>query len=219
MPTTRRSGEEASRYFNAIQVVSHEGAIIGTYDKAHLVPFGEYFPHFLDAALRSFGLRQFVHVPGGFDAGESRKPLAVPGLPPVAPTICYEAIFPGGVVLEGTRPGLILNVTNDAWFGITPGPHQHFAQARLRAVEEGLPLVRAANNGISAVIDPYGRAPGLIPLGVEGVLDAGLPTAIWPTSFSNLGRIFLTALLLSCGASALSARRKPRPSQKRRFGQ
>ncbi|HJW77893.1 MAG TPA: apolipoprotein N-acyltransferase, partial [Beijerinckiaceae bacterium] len=212
-------GEEPSRYFNAIQVVSHEGAIIATYDKAHLVPFGEYFPHFLDAALRSFGLRQFVHVPGGFDAGESRRPLAVPGLPPVAPTICYEAIFPGAVVLEGTRPGLILNVTNDAWFGITPGPHQHYAQARLRAVEEGLPLVRAANNGISAVIDPYGRASGLIPLGVEGVLDAGLPTAIWPTSFSNLGRIFFTTLLLSCGASALVARRKPRPSQKRRFGQ
>ena len=141
----------------------------------------------------------------------------MPGLPPVAPTICYEAIFPGGVVLEGTRPGLILNVTNDAWFGITPGPHQHYAQARLRAVEEGLPLVRAANNGISAVIDPYGRAPGLIPLGVEGVLDAGLPTAIWPTSFSNLGRIFFTTLLLSCGASALGARRKPRPPQTRRL--
>src|SRR5215208_5882413 len=134
-------GEERLRFYNSIQVVSDDGTITGTYDKAHLVPFGEYFPHILDAALRGLGLRQFVHVPGGFEAGEGRKPLAVPGLPPVAPTICYEAIFSGGVVTEGSRPGLILNLTNDAWFGITPGPHQHYAQARLRAVEEGLPLV------------------------------------------------------------------------------
>jgi apolipoprotein N-acyltransferase len=204
------AGGERLRFYNSIQVVSDEGAIIASYDKAHLVPFGEYFPHALDATLRGVGLRQFVHVPGGFEAGESRRPLAVPGLPPVAPTICYEAIFPGAIVLAGSRPGLILNVTNDAWFGITPGPHQHYAQARLRAVEEGLPLVRAANNGISAVIDPYGRALGVLPLGVDGVLDAGLPTAIWPTSFSNLGRIFFLALLIACGATALTARRRLR---------
>ncbi|HEX8164372.1 MAG TPA: apolipoprotein N-acyltransferase [Beijerinckiaceae bacterium] len=203
-------GEERLRFYNSIQVVSDDGTILATYDKSHLVPFGEYFPHVLDAALRGLGLRQFVHVPGGFEAAERRKALAVPGLPPVAATVCYEAIFPGEAVPEGARPGLILNVTNDAWFGITPGPHQHYAQARLRAVEEGLPLVRAANNGISAVVDPYGRALGLLPLGVDGVLDAGLPAAIWPTSFSNLGRILFTALLLLCGASALVARGRPR---------
>jgi apolipoprotein N-acyltransferase len=202
------SGEEQPRYYNSIQVVSDEGVIVASYDKTHLVPFGEYLPAFLDAVLRGIGLRQFVHVPGGFEAGESRRPLAVPGLPPVAPTVCYEAIFPGTVVASGTRPGLILNVTNDAWFGITPGPHQHFAQARLRAVEEGLPLVRAANNGISAVVDPYGRAVGMLPLGAEGVLDAHLPIAIWPTFFGNLGHIPLAAMLLWCALSALVARKR-----------
>jgi apolipoprotein N-acyltransferase len=203
-------GEEGLRYYNSIQVVSDEGAIVASYDKAHLVPFGEYLPKFLDAGLRGIGLRQFVHVPGGFDAGESRKLLNVPGLPPVAPTVCYEAIFPGAIILNGTRPGLILNVTNDAWFGITPGPHQHFAQARLRAVEEGLPLVRAANNGISAVVDPYGRVTGSLPLGAEGVLDAALPIAIWPTFFSNLGNTIFATMLLWCALSALVARRRRR---------
>jgi apolipoprotein N-acyltransferase len=201
-------GQQEWRYYNSIQVVSDEGTILASYDKAHLVPFGEYLPGLLDAMLRGIGLRQFVHIPGGFEAGESRTPLAVPGLPPVAPTICYEAIFPGAIVLKDTRPGLILNVTNDAWFGITPGPHQHFAQARLRAVEEGLPLVRAANNGISAVVDSYGRTVGLLPLGTEGVLDASLPTAIWPTSFSNFGGVLFTALLLGCALLALIARRR-----------
>jgi apolipoprotein N-acyltransferase len=205
-------GESGLRYYNAIQVVSDEGVILASYDKMHLVPFGEYLPHFLDAALRGVGLRQFVHVPGGFDAGESRKPLDVPGLPPVAATVCYEAIFPGALVPHGIRPGLILNVTNDAWFGITPGPHQHFAQTRLRAVEEGLPLVRAANNGISAVVDPYGRISGSLPLGVEGVLDAALPTAISPTFFTNLGSIVFATMVLCCAAAAFLASRRRRPA-------
>ena len=198
-------GEERLRFYNSIQVVADDGTIIATYDKSHLVPFGEYFPHVLDTVLRGLGLRQFVHVPGGFEAGR-RTTLAVPGLPPVAATICYEAIFPGEAVVEGARPGLILNVTNDAWFGVTPGPHQHFAQARIRAVEEGLPLVRAANNGISAVIDPYGRVLGRLPLGVDGVLDSGLPSHIPPTSFSNLGRVLFTLILLCCAAFAIIAR-------------
>ncbi len=99
----------------------------------------------------------------------------MPGLPPVAPSICYEVIFPGAVASRRDRPGLILNVTNDGWFGDTPGPRQHFAQARLRAVEEGLPLVRAANTGISAIVDPYGRIISSLPLGTEGVLDGRLP--------------------------------------------
>jgi apolipoprotein N-acyltransferase len=205
-------GQAQFRYYNSIQVVSDEGVILASYDKIHLVPFGEYLPHFLDAALRGIGLRQFVHVPGGFDAGQGRTTLNVPGLPAVAATICYEAIFPGKVVINGTQPGLILNVTNDAWFGITPGPHQHFAQARLRAVEEGLPLVRAANNGISAVVDPYGRVTGSLPLGAEGVLDAALPIAIWPTSFSNRGSILFATMVLCCALAALLARRRKRPA-------
>ncbi|HEX5866747.1 MAG TPA: apolipoprotein N-acyltransferase, partial [Beijerinckiaceae bacterium] len=196
-------GETEYRYFNAIHAVADDGAIVGTYDKIHLVPFGEYFPHFLDSALRSFGIRQFVHVPGGFETGERGGGLAVPGLPAVAATICYEAIFPGAVVAPGPRPGLILNVTNDAWFGNTPGPYQHLAQARLRAVEEGLPLVRAANTGISAVIDPYGRIRASLPLGTQGVLDAALPGAIAPPLFTRYGKALVIALILCCWLAAV----------------
>src|SRR5690606_4863296 len=104
--------------------------------------------------------------------------------PVAAPLICYEAIFPGAVLPDGPRPGWLLNVTNDAWFGDTPGPHQHFAQARLRTVEEGLPMVRAANNGISAVIDPLGRVVRIHKLGTDGVVDAALPQPIPPTIYA-----------------------------------
>jgi apolipoprotein N-acyltransferase len=207
-------GERAGRYRNAIHVVSDDGTILSSYDKVHLVPFGEYMPvgEVLNAfnAITGLDLRQFVAIPGGFEAGERRGLLAVPGLPAVAPLICYEAIFPGEVVPDGARPGLLLNVTNDAWFGKTPGPYQHFMQARLRAVEEGLPLVRAANTGISAVIDPYGRVLGSLPLGQEGVLDQGLPKSIGLTIYTRFGDVFFTilvvSLLLTSGAAAVRRR-------------
>ncbi|HEY7383353.1 MAG TPA: apolipoprotein N-acyltransferase [Beijerinckiaceae bacterium] len=203
-------GGTTRRFHNSIHVVADDGTIIGTYDKVHLVPFGEYFPHFLDSALRGLGIRQFVQIPGGFDPGERRVSLPIPGLPPVAATICYEAIFPGAIVGPGSPPGLILNVTNDAWFGNTPGPYQHFAQARLRAIEEGLPLVRAANTGISAVVDAHGRVVGSLPLGIEGVLDMGLPAAIPPPAFARVGNALVVALVLCCWLAALIARRAPR---------
>lgn len=208
-------GEEGRRFFNAIQVVGDDGTILGSYDKAHLVPFGEYLPHALDALLRSLGLRQFVHVPGGFTAAPRRERLAVRGLPPVAATICYEAIFSGEVLADGPRPGLILNVTNDAWFGLTPGPYQHFAQARLRAVEEGLPLVRAANTGISAVIDPFGRILSSMPLGVEGTLDSPLPVAGPATMFHSFGPGVFLILVIPAAAACLLARRDPHSSRGR----
>jgi apolipoprotein N-acyltransferase len=191
-------GEAVGKFYNAIQVIDERGTILGAYDKGHLVPFGEYVPKFLDRLIRSMGLREFVHIPGGFEPSEQHASLRVPGMPPVAATICYEAIFPGEIVPSGPRPDLILNVTNDAWFGQTPGPYQHFAQARLRAVEEGLPLVRAANTGISAVIDPYGRIVDSLPLGVEGVLDTEIPVAAPETEYSGLGRFSLTAMLAIC---------------------
>lgn len=198
-------GEAGRRFFNAIQVVGHDGVVLDSADKVHLVPFGEYLP--FSAALTALGLRQFVNAPGGFEAGARRKLLTVPGLPPVGPLICYEAIFPGEVVPSDGRPGLLLNVTNDAWFGLTPGPWQHFAQARLRAIEEGLPLVRAANTGISAVVDPYGRTVGMLPLGIDGVLDTGLPAAIAPPPVARYPWLSLMALTLSCLSAAFASRR------------
>ena len=204
-------GEETGRYFNAIQVVDGDGAITATYDKIHLVPFGEYIPFVLDKTLRAIGLRQFVQLPGGFVPGERRPPLRIAGLPPAAPTICYEAIFPDEVAVEGPRPGWILNVTNDGWFGDTPGPYQHFAQARLRAVEQGLPLVRAANTGISAVIDPYGRILASLPLGQKGVVDSTLPRAIDAPLAARWGEVLFlilcTAALAASIGCALSRRR------------
>jgi apolipoprotein N-acyltransferase len=191
-------GEAVGKFYNAIQVIDDRGTILGAYDKVHLVPFGEYVPKFLDALIKALGLRQFVHIPGGFEPAEKRMTLAIPGLPPVAATICYEAIFPGDILADGPRPNLILNVTNDAWFGQTPGPYQHFAQARLRAVEEGLPLVRAANTGISAIIDSFGRTVEDIPLGVESIVDADLPVAEPATVYSKWGKFSLTATLVIC---------------------
>jgi apolipoprotein N-acyltransferase len=177
-------GETRVAYYNAIQVVGGSGVILDSYDKMHLVPFGEYLP-FSDW-LEALGIRHFVHIPGGFESGSLAKLLSIPGLPAAFPLICYEAIFPGVVdPMSRDEAGLLLNVTNDGWFGLTSGPHQHLAQARLRSIEEGLPLVRAANTGISAIIDPYGRIQGSLPLGIEGVLDGSLPQAIKPPLYAQ----------------------------------
>ncbi len=186
-------------YFNAIHLLTHKDGIVATYDKTHLVPFGEYLP--FEALLTRLGLRQFVLMPGGFSAGGGRRALTAPGLPPMAPLICYEAIFPGEA-LPDPEPGapaskLLLNVTDDGWFGRTFGPHQHFAQARLRAIEEGLPLVRAANTGISAVTDPYGRVLSSLPLGAAGLIRSPLPEAAAPPFFARHGAV--AGLLLWMG--------------------
>lgn len=189
-------GEGRPPIYNAIQVVNDEGVIVASYDKLHLVPFGEYLPPFLEALIRRVGLSEFVSVPGGFSSGTSRMPLAVKGLPVAAPLICYEVVFPGEVAPRGPRAGFFLNVTNDGWFGQTSGPYQHFAQARLRSVEEGLPLVRVANTGISGVVDAYGRVVASLPLGVEGVLDAPLPRSGPVTPYSRGGDAIFAGMLL-----------------------
>ena len=207
---------ERPRIYNAVMVIEPDGTITDAYDKVHLVPFGEYLPGVLDGLLRAVGLRQFVAVPGGFSAGSpaGQRMLTVPGLPPVVATICYEAIFPGAIRPAGEPadankpPGLILNVTNDGWFGDTPGPRQHLAQARLRAVEEGLPLVRDANTGISAVIDPHGRIVAQTPIGVETVLDSDLPVPLpGATVYARLGDWVFALMLLGCLGGALIGRR------------
>jgi apolipoprotein N-acyltransferase len=191
-------GEARPPIYNAIQVVDDEGAILSSYDKVHLVPFGEYLPAIFATLIRSVGLSEFVAVPGGFAAGPRRAILSVRGLPPVAPLICYEAIFPGEVMPEqGPRPGLMLNLTNDGWFGQTSGPYQHFAQARMRAIEQGLPLVRVANTGISGVIDGYGRVIASLPLRHQGVLDSGLPRSVSETPYSRYGELGLLVIILT----------------------
>jgi apolipoprotein N-acyltransferase len=171
-------------------------AILGTappeqiYDKWHLVPFGEFSPSWVPVAV------QFVR--GGFVPGPGPQTLHVPGLPPVGPLICYEAIFPAQVVNAADRPDWLVNVTNDAWFGNSSGPRQHFAAARLRAVEEGLPLVRAANTGISAVFDAFGRERARLGLDRTGELVVPLPGALPTTLFARFGLVLPGVLALVC---------------------
>jgi apolipoprotein N-acyltransferase len=194
--------------YNSVYVIDHEGTVLSAYDKTHLVPFGEYLP--FQALLERAGLQQLTKVRGGFIEGDRHRTYKVPGAPLMLPLICYEIIFPRQVVPAGERPSWMLNVTNDAWFGISPGPYQHFQQARVRAIEEGLPLVRAANNGISAVVDPLGRVVASLPLGTEGVLDARLPAKISPPPYARLGD--MPGLLAGIALAAFILRRRSKPS-------
>ncbi len=193
----------ARRVFNSLLVFGEGGSLTTLYDKIHLVPFGEYLP--LQQAMEAVGLQQLSRLRGGFDIGVRPRPLLeVPGLPAAAPLICYEAIFPGTIVQGRERPGLMLNVTNDGWFGNTTGPRQHLHQARVRAVEEGLPLVRAANNGISAAIDAHGRILARLDLDVRGVIDVALPTASPPPLYARFGDlVFLMAWLMGAAAAVV----------------
>lgn len=179
--------------WNSLVAIDHEGVLRASYDKFHLVPFGEYVP------LRGILPMQKI-TPGtiDFSAGPGLRTIALPGLPPFSPLICYEAIFPSAVVDPAQRPAWLLNITNDAWYGFTSGPFQHLAIARVRAIEEGLPLVRVANNGISAVFDPYGRLLGRLDLDAIGILDEKLPEALPPTWYERFrdGPLFVTTLLI-----------------------
>ena len=179
---TTAPGTRPRRLWNAVVAVTRQG-IVATYDKHHLVPFGEYVPArgFLPITKITAGRIDFTPGPGA-------RSLDIPGLPRFSPLVCYEAIFPGAVVAPGPRPRWLLNLTNDAWFGRSAGPYQHLAAARFRAVEEGLPLVRAANTGISAVIDPWGRVLEALPLGRRGVIQRRLPAALGrATPFARFG--------------------------------
>ncbi|EGP08978.1 copper homeostasis protein CutE [Bradyrhizobiaceae bacterium SG-6C] len=183
-PPDQPAGTQITRAYNSIYVIDHDGTILSVYDKLHLVPFGEYLP--FQSAMEKLGFVQITKVRGGFIPGDRRRTMNIPNAPRMLPLICYEAIFPGAIVPGTDRPGWIVNLTNDGWFGISTGPYQHLQQARLRAVEEGLPLVRSANTGISAVIDPVGRIIAHLELGREGVLDSPLPRATGPTIFSRV---------------------------------
>jgi apolipoprotein N-acyltransferase len=158
-----------------------------------LVPFGEFVPlrWMLPAAwLTPVGAKDFSSGPGS-------QTLTWPGLPPLSPLICYEAIFPELAVDRENRPQMLLNVTNDAWFGFSSGPHQHFHMARTRAVEQGLPLVRVANTGITAIVDGYGRVLDRMGLGEKGIIDTPLPVALPPTLYGQYWDSFLLFLVFA----------------------
>jgi apolipoprotein N-acyltransferase len=192
--------------YNSIYAIDHNGSVLSVYDKVHLVPFGEYLP-FADF-LQRLGLRQIADLRGGFIPGDRRRVLSVPRAPKLLPLVCYEVIFPDALMPPGERPGWLLNLTNDGWFGISSGPYQHLQQARMRAIEQGLPLVRAANTGISAVVDPVGRVVAALPLGTDGVLDARLPRAIAPPPYARMGDVPIGVLV--AGALVWVLRRRNR---------
>ena len=176
----------------------------GLYDKWHLVPFGEYIPDWLPLPI--------MVMPGnGFAAGPGPRTLHVPGLPPFGPLICYEAIFSGEIVDRSDRPDWLVNVTNDAWFGNSTGPRQHLAAARMRAVEEGLPLLRAANTGISAAFDARGHELGRIGMQATGTLIVTLPGALPATLFARYG-LWLPAISGTVALGAVLMARRVAPS-------
>jgi apolipoprotein N-acyltransferase len=197
---------EDGRWFNALVVVDESGGVAQLYDKHHLVPFGEYIP--FGQLSRHIGLRSFAARDGyGYAAGPGPRLIDLPGIGATLPLICYEAIFPQGVRAAPARPDLLLQITNDAWFGEISGPYQHLAQARVRAVEQGLPLVRVANTGVSAVIDPAGRVLAEIPLGQAGFLDHAIPAPRPPTLYARMGDLPVLGVIVALLAGVALRRR------------
>lgn len=178
-------------YRNSVLAIAPDGTILTRYAKHHLVPFGEYVPW-----RNVLPFQRLVQSLGDFAPGPGPRTLAIGPHPYVGVAICYEAIFPGHFVDDAIRPDWIFNATNDAWFGTSIGPWQHLASARMRAVEEGLPLVRAANTGISAVVDAYGRTVAMLELGAAGIIDTRLPRPLPPTLYARFGDWTALALVL-----------------------
>lgn len=189
-----RQGDGTPIYYNALHVLGPDANILATYDKHHLVPFGEYLP--FRSLLERFGFQNLAAQRVDFRAGPGPRTLSIPGAPDMGPLVCYEAVFPGQVVDPARRPGWLVQVTDDSWFGDLTGPRQHFGIAQVRAIEEGLPLVRAANTGISAVIDPFGRSLETLGLGEFGIIDSPLPRATAVTLYSRFGDWPLLGVLL-----------------------
>jgi len=206
----RVSGTRANHAFYNSLYMFPAGAPPRVYDKSHLVPFGEYVPFAL--LLNRIGVTKLTVGQAGFSAGDGPRSYDLPGAPRLAPLICYEVIFPGAVTPDaahGGRPAWFVNVTDDSWFGPWAGPRQHLLIARIRAIEEGLPIVRVANTGISAVIDPMGRLESHLPLGETGILDARLPVAMPPTVYGLLGDLVFLGLTLMAALMAYLLARRP----------
>lgn len=196
--------ESAGRYYNSLVTFGPDPLVNQVYDKHHLVPFGEYMP--AAAVFRRWNIAGLAtRAERGYSAGPGPRMLDFDSLGLALPLICYEAVFPQDVHRAPLRPAFLLQITNDAWFGQWSGPYQHFAQARIRAIEQGLPLLRAANTGVSAVIDGGGRVVASLPLGVAGFVDAPLPPALPPTLYSRTGDLPVLLWLFFCAAVVLAA--------------
>ncbi|HEX3654048.1 MAG TPA: apolipoprotein N-acyltransferase [Rhizomicrobium sp.] len=191
-------------FHNSFYVFGRGARLLATYDKFHLVPFGEYVP--FPEILHVLGIDKLVNQPGSFTGGDGPHTYTIPGAPPLGPLICYEILFPREVTAN-PRPGWFVNVTDDSWFGpaSSTGPYQHLLVARTRAIEEGIPVVRVANTGISAIIDPLGRVVAELSIGRTGILDSPLPKAISPTPFSQIHGLLFWTMLLICAAIAFIA--------------
>ena len=189
--------KKLSKIYNSIFIIGQEGIIYNFYDKKHLVPFGEFIP------FRNFvNFSNFVGSSIDFSRGSGTNTFFLPSpFPKVALLVCYEIIFAGNII-RGERPDIIINITNDAWYGNTAGPKQHLMAARTRAVEEGLPVLRSANTGISAAFDAYGRFLGRLPLNEQNILDVNVSEKIKPTFFSKYGNLpflILSIIILFSG--------------------
>lgn len=187
MTGAQRSEQTSGRYFNSLLVLRREAAdlrLLASYDKHHLVPLGEYLP--FSPVMTAIGFRALAHIPADFTAGPIPAPISPAGLPRVQPLICYETLFPGYTPGGAERPAWIVNVSNDAWFGKISGPWQHLNIASYRAIEEGVPIIRATPTGVSAVIDAHGRPKATLGTSRQGVIDAPLPPALSPTPYSRL---------------------------------
>ena len=204
LDTTGPAALTAAAY-NSILVFDDQAQLAAVYDKIHLVPFGEFIP--FESLLRAAGLDALTFGRSPFTPGtEPHKLMQIAGLPPVLGIVCYEALFPDELGQSPTRAGLIINVTNDGWFGNTTGPRQHFHQTRVRAVEQGLPILRAANNGISGVIDGHGRVLAAIGMNERGTIDTQIPVKVVLPPFAQFGEtiFLLQVLLFSALACALN---------------
>jgi apolipoprotein N-acyltransferase len=210
---SREAGSPPIKAYNSLMVFGGNGDLHSVYDKTHLVPFGEYLPW--QSTLEAIGFEQLTRQRGGFSEGATPRPtLALKGLPPVGGLICYEAIFPGVGAASRERPGLLINVTNDGWFGNTTGPRQHFHQARVRAVEEGVPLVRAANNGISGVVDGNGRVVVVMDINTRGSADSTVPIQSTKPLYAVVGdSVFLLVALIFAVILVVAARNQGDRSQ------
>lgn len=200
--------DQAGRWYNSLVVIDPDGQVTALYDKHHLVPFGEYMPFMeLFARWGVFGLA--ANDTGGFSSGPGPQLIDLGHDGRALPLICYEAIFPQDIARAPGRADWMVQITNDAWFGALSGPYQHLAIARLRAVEQGLPLLRSASTGVSAVIDPWGRIVASVPLGEAGFADAALPAPLAPPPYVRLGDAPVGAALLALVTLALVGRRRP----------